>query len=658
MKDNIKKTFVKYIIMMIMILGIGAGTEVFASPITLDTTTSGSCSININGTTYHFNPTGTNFEGMTTISNDVTSDGIDASNADFVVGGTYYKIVNPGRFSSYSNIDNLYIGGNVSTVAGGVMSIPSNQRGGRVSGSNFVGNSVTGTGTDAGVLAFAASVQHTIENSMFKGNSATRNGGVLTMTDNSRLTINNTKFFNNSADRYGGAIYNNGGRGLITIDSSQFIGNTAGANGGAIYSNAANTTTINVSGSQFGDSSTSGETDSIWLNGNTNISFQTSESSLYSKLYLYNNSAATVSTILNLYGQIIGPNSTLTVDAPGRLNLKSGSVIENDVILTLSGTLGLERDLLWLQSYTTSGTPTIDISSGSTLTYNVDSSASGTLSLPNITGNGSVKMSGLDVVINNVSDDTQLFVQSGSAEVSVANIDSAKLGRYTLGNGSDSATLTVKTTNGGQIGNQNQSLLAAASTDKNTVVFDNNGGSGEYVLADIAKIGTVEVKNATVLLENYDLYQNNKYVFTNSTIDLIDDTTGRHTFSNVDFGTGTGLKVDVELLPAAADTLVINSGSGKLNLIDINILGSVSNDYLENFEIISGSAVTAGAVTLSIDSSVLGESSFGLGETTTVTNNSKVGIQKVSEYINATGNTFGITVQVILKDTLAAINQA
>ena len=634
-----------------MLFGISISTEVFAAPITLSTSSSaGSCSISIGGVTYYFNPTGTNFEGMTLIKNDTQT--ASASDADFVIGGTYYKLVNPTV--STNSIENRYFSGVTSTTAGSVKNATSGNS--SITNSNFVGNKAENTsgGTvNGGVLAFSRVTPVTISNVLFKDNSATGNGGAIIFDGDNSVTISDTRFLNNTANS-GGAIYLRNVRNAI-ISNTKFIGNNATANGGAIYSlNASGGTNyIIVSGSQFGDSTHN--TDDIYLYQDSSLTFTGDESLVYSQIFIKDSSSVSVGSTatagtVSLYGVIdSNTDNILTVNSGSRLNLKSGSRLGDTLGLALKGTLGLENDFTWKQNYTSTNSAIVDIASGAKLIFDNNSGAD--ITLNNITGSGTVQSTGNNLTINNISDTTNMNLSSGTASVSANDVASAKLGRYTL----DNETLTLTTTNGGVIGAQNANLINAGSSNNNILILNNDSNATAYQLADVKALGKLTLKNSDVKLLN-TRYVNNTYAFDNVNLDLIDNTIQSYTFDNAEFA-NTTLKVDLNLNPVGVDNLVINSGSGNLTLTNLNIMGAITSDFEQNYEIVSGTAVSGGSVTFDVDAGLLGTSDFGLGTSRTVTNSSAIGTQTVSKYTNVAGKTVGVTVRLVLRDVLASINQ-
>jgi len=410
-----------------MLLGISVSTEVFAAPITLSTSSSaGSCSINIGGTTYYFNPTGTNFEGMTSISNSAQVGSAD--DADFVVNGTYYKLVIPDIASDINTISNTYFGGKTSATSGAAINRPSGTF--TIDRSNFAENKAenpAGGSINGGALSFSGLTEVKITNSRFSDNSAIGNGGAV-IFDNIKtrgVAISDSQFISNkSINGNGGAIYLKDAR-STTISNTKFIGNSAMV-GGAIYSlnTSGSTNNIFISGSQFGD--TSHKTDSIYLYDNSTVYFTGDETSVYSDIFAKDNSSVSVgytstSGTLSLYGSIdTNSNAILTVGSGSRLNLKSGSRLGDTLGLTLNGTLGLEDDFTWKQNYIASSSAIVDIASGAKLIF--DNNSGTDIVLNNVIGSGTVQSTGNNLTINNISDNTNMNLTSGTATVSANDI--------------------------------------------------------------------------------------------------------------------------------------------------------------------------------------------------------------------------------------------
>ena len=291
-------------------LGISTCTGVFADTITLSTTApaSDSCSIVIDGTTYYFQTTDTNYAGMTTIKNEVTTDGVTADNADFTVNGSYYKLVMPSRSSDNTGITGMYLQGYGSNDPGSVKEVPSSIQTVDIIGSNFYNNSSNNNGGViynvgsrdqsvqnsrfyqnssyfGGAIYYAPAGNTTISGSTFVGNTANMAGGAIayvTPGTASELTISNTTFKNNNAQQ-GGALYIKSDS-EINLTNTVFIGNSASYNSGAIYITAPDDgssvdTILNIANSQFGDNNNN-DSDSIYIDKKSTVNF-TGENKVY-----------------------------------------------------------------------------------------------------------------------------------------------------------------------------------------------------------------------------------------------------------------------------------------------------------------------------------------------------------------------------------------
>lgn len=81
-----------------------------------------------------------------------------------------------------------------------------------VDGSTFESNHSTATGnlTGGGAMLLDSTLQGTITNAVFNGNTALNDGGAIYMKNVKNLVISSSEFTKNSAEQYGGAIYSDG----------------------------------------------------------------------------------------------------------------------------------------------------------------------------------------------------------------------------------------------------------------------------------------------------------------------------------------------------------------------------------------------------------------------------------------------------------------
>ncbi|MBR3889476.1 hypothetical protein IKJ53_03085 [bacterium] len=363
--------------------------------------------------------------------------------------------------------------------------------------------------------------------------------------------------------------------------------------------------------------------------------------------------------ILNLWGSIEGSEATVSVANGATLKLYSSSSIADTLYLSVSGILDLDTDFVVLDKHEISSSATVNMSSGNSLTYNVTSSNNAaSLDLPNILGAGTLILSGKNYTINTISEDTKVELKSGTAKLTSSSIDNAKLSNYKLGSGSNGATLELKVSSSGNIGNSNGSQVFDPGTNnKNTFIIDGTNPANTFSLYDIASVGTVKIKNAVVKL-NDEFYTNNSYAFDTVTLNLIDDTANTYTFNDLSFGTGTNLKMNLFISDDEADSksdvLNIRTASGNINLTELNIMGAVTSDFKHNYEIITGSP----GANLSIESSITDqELTFGLTPDNIIYDTSVIGVRTISSYIDMSGKVLGVTVDIDVKDALAAANQ-
>ena len=122
-----------------------------------------------------------------------------------------------------------------------------------INGGLFKNNSA---GTAGGAIYLNCKGTHTFVNSTFINNYSTSNGGAIWIYRGITASISSCNFIDNSG-KNGGALYVDSGSN-VTIDNSIFEGNNAfglekdeNGNGGAIAIYGANTTTVNISNSDF-----------------------------------------------------------------------------------------------------------------------------------------------------------------------------------------------------------------------------------------------------------------------------------------------------------------------------------------------------------------------------------------------------------------------
>lgn len=119
-----------------------------------------------------------------------------------------------------------------------------------VSDCTFAGNVNRETGSYGGALAVRSRTQGIeLTRCVFESNSSSGDGGAVS-TKNSAATLTDCSFSGNASDSHGGAL--NGASGT-TIENSLFRGNTAGGNGGAAAFSLNRTDAVSVRGTTFAD---------------------------------------------------------------------------------------------------------------------------------------------------------------------------------------------------------------------------------------------------------------------------------------------------------------------------------------------------------------------------------------------------------------------
>lgn len=140
-----------------------------------------------------------------------------------------------------------------------------------VTNSYFKGNKGTAGGAIAMFGDNGATPEHSISNTVFEGNTATREGAkagkggaiaILEMdTPNPEYTtaldLSNVTFLNNTSNGTGGAIHSESG--TLTITDATFSGNSAELQGGAIYNDAASSITFTGTNTFSGNTAAEGK---------------------------------------------------------------------------------------------------------------------------------------------------------------------------------------------------------------------------------------------------------------------------------------------------------------------------------------------------------------------------------------------------------------
>ncbi len=368
-----------------------------------------------------------------------------------------------------------------------------------------------------------------ISNMTLKNGKASMGGAILNY---GTLTVSDSTFKdNNVTSAGGGAIYSQ--YGSLTVSNSDFDNNTAARNGGAIrFVNI----TGSVSNSTFTNNYANNVGGAISSSGKltiTDCSFSDNESHSIDHL-----------------GVTGGGGGAILVESPSGNTIISNSTFSNN------------------KAYQGSTAPTGGY--GGAIYFGGGNNGSGTLyTMSIIADNG-------DTTFSNNSDD-----KNGSNDIYLA--------KGFQSNG-DIATLNLNAGNGGEI--SFNSGIASDST--NNIININKSGivgaDGNNAPTD----GTIEfnksVSNSTINLYNGTMYLgidnalNNDILSCNGgTIDMLNNATGTSALSSLNLATGTttGIKIDADLAALSVDRLTatsVGSGTGKLNISDINLLNEGSYD--------------------------------------------------------------------------------
>ncbi|MCM1264935.1 MAG: hypothetical protein NC200_01940, partial [Candidatus Gastranaerophilales bacterium] len=693
---NIKRIFTRYILALLCIIGIGTNTVADAAYELSTNPTDGSVQVTVNGSSYYFTPdaSDTAYQNTTSLKNTLVTSG--ATDADFyIVNGTnrtYYKMSNDldtfirtassGDAFSLANNQTYILTSNLSQFdKDGQYSIYANlgeegriYAGGRqlfyVNNANTnlnVANMVlTGASTNSfGSIFYNSAGTVNLSNSKVNQNAA-GNGGAIYNAVGSTFNIHSTTFDTNRANDPlaggGGAVYN---AGQMLIEDSVFTNNTA-RNGGAIY----NTGTLEISGTTFtGNTATSGS--AIYNTGTINLS----SSTFGENDSIYNNSGAeinisglspttirssilgagtlNVAGALNLYGDISN-TQTVNILQDGVFSIynTSSSFVFNPDAYSWLGTINLAAAGTTLAfnsgSYNIIGT-LIGESGSKILNTGTDLTIKGNANTSSF--NGSYEQNGGSLTVDLGS---RLFsgeknIKSGKLTVNSDNL----VGVNNIKLGSDT-TMLINTTTGGEIadgifgftGSNAIAEFGSTGQTTNKPSYRLSSISGNY-----ADMNTVKLSGVNVALSDSS-YMNNKYVFDNSVINLVDNTSNSYTFENLT-SSNSDLSIDIDLATATSDKLIVNSGSGTINLKNVSVRG-VTGDNSVDFVILDGNS----SVILAIDAAIL-DQRFNTDMDSVIYTDTSVGSKKFVEYKNNMDKTIGLTLTIGDKmDALAAINQA
>lgn len=167
-------------------------------------------------------------------------------------------------------VDNTTFENNVASAQGGAIYVHPKAKL-NVTSSYFKGNKGTAGGAIAMFGDNGATPEHSISNTVFEGNTATREGAkagkggaiaILEMdTPNPEYTtaldLSNVTFLNNTSNGTGGAIHSESG--TLTITDATFSGNSAEQQGGAIYNDANSSITFKGTNTFSGNTAAEGK---------------------------------------------------------------------------------------------------------------------------------------------------------------------------------------------------------------------------------------------------------------------------------------------------------------------------------------------------------------------------------------------------------------
>lgn len=236
-----------------------------------------------------------------------------------------------------------------------------------INGSNFMGNSFSGSGS--AINASAGNLNVSLSN--FSNYSASNNGG--TIYSKASTAIANSSFNQNSATN-GGAIYNDGG--ILNLIDSSFTNNNATNQGGAIYNKSG---VINImamnSNTSFSQNTANGDSNAIYLeNGTLNLNAGTNNEIRFDDKIKTANSTSAIN--INKAGSNAANNPPTSAPTGGKVTFNES--VSPTTINLYNGTLALKHENLINNS-------TLNLSGGN---LDLANHSIGTMSLANLSLTG------------------------------------------------------------------------------------------------------------------------------------------------------------------------------------------------------------------------------------------------------------------------------
>lgn len=477
--------------------------------------------------------------------------------------------------SVFANNNNNDSGGGDFSGIGGVLLSWNDWMENHISNSIFDHNSAMWGGAIANYNAAGVS---TIDHSIFSNNSAYNHGGAIynfgyNKTYNQGhvdLTTTYSVFYHNSAYA-GGAIYNRSDDGLhsLTVDYCDFIDNFSSdsGNGGAIFNTSGGS---DISNSSFiANKAELGFGGAIFVSAGDvaikNTTFDSNYAIDAGAIYNGGNLAISNSEFKNNYsttydGGAIDAEEGANTSITNSYFTNNHSTGNGGAIYDYKGILTIDKSL-FDRNYTQGGNGGAlcnDIGSTTTITNS-------TFINNHTTGNGGAIYNAgtLNLIANN---GITSFTNNKANGVSNAI--------YNL------ATVNLNAGNGGLILFNDK----INSSDINNQININKPGlsaptDGAVLFNDTISNSTINFYNGTMALGRENLLNGNNLALYGGTINMVNNSIGTASLNNLVLNGTTNLAIDADLNRNVADKLTATSvsGSGHVNIANINLLGASTN---------------------------------------------------------------------------------
>ena len=418
---------------------------------------------------------------------------------------------------------------------------------------------------------------------------------------NNNTVTASTNNYGDNATAQGGAIYNAQGAILTIQGNTSFTGNSvsaSGANsntaqGGAIYNAGA----INVNGGKttLNNNTNQGNLNDIYFAANSSLNVNNGEIEVKSGIESADNSAA---INVNSGGNYINANNNSS-NYKGSVNIKTNGILTysaddinggilsslNNANITRESDSGLGFDILNDFTLDTNTLNSLKLTSDGTL--NIYKFNTNNLTLENNANFGSyadefiVEEGTLTGRKNNFNTDTKITVQKdGTFTYKATSDDEVFENNVILNNG---ATLNIEAKENTTISNspdftgENTVNLNNGSFIINTNFDDNNQDT----------VQSININNSSVSFGDNSNGIQEKTTLNSSTLNLADNKISTVEFAEL-VSNNSKLNIDINFNNNENDKVIINAGSGTINLDSINFIGSaVQTNY--SFEVLNGS---------------------------------------------------------------------